>query len=248
MAITISIITVCFNSHNLIGKTVQSVISQNYPSIEYILIDGGSTDGTLDVLEKYREHIAVLISEKDDGIYDAMNKGLSHATGDLVYFLNSGDFFYNSTVLKDIEQLSRNREECGIFIGDTFFYASDTTERILGYRKDEIDYIGRVVNHQGIFARRSVFERIGGFDTTYKIYADFDWLLRAILQYTIKVHYTSIPIAYYLKGGISDIKWKKYVSERREILQRYATRWQIFRYFLRYPGDLISYLWFRIYH
>jgi glycosyltransferase involved in cell wall biosynthesis len=242
----ISIITVCLNSQGLIGRTVQSVASQDYPDIEYLVIDGGSTDSTLHVLQGYRPKIAVLISEKDNGIYDAMNKGLRHATGHLVYFLNSGDYLTSDDTISRMMEFIAKYPHDDIFTGDIWYYDDEGAERWSGYRKDKIDLMARVINHQSIISRKLVFDAYGHFDTRYRIYADYDWLLRAVIKYGSRVRYTGIPIAYYLKAGKSDRTWRKYLPERQEIVAKYASAGLIARYLFRYPGDGFRYLANRI--
>jgi glycosyltransferase involved in cell wall biosynthesis len=239
---TLSIITVCLNSEALIEKTIRSVTSQDYPHIEYIIIDGGSIDGTLDIIQKYRSGIAVLVSEKDNGIYDAMNKGLAHATGDLVYFLNSGDYLTSDDTISRIMAFVAEYPDADIFTGDIWYYDEQGAERLSGYRKDIIDLMARIISHQSIISRRHVFDTYGPFDTGYRMYADYDWLLRAVLKHGCRIRYTGIPFAYYLKSGWSDQMWKRYLPERQEILKRYATRGQMMRYIARYPGDGFRYI------
>lgn len=240
--ISVSIITVCLNSEDFIEKTINSVVSQSYPNIEYIVIDGGSTDNTFEIIQKYRSEIHVLVSEKDNGIYDAMNKGVAKSSGDIIYFLNSGDFFCDIGVIETFSEKMGRLKDMGIFIGDTLLYESGTEERISGYRRDKIEYIARVVNHQAIFARRAVFDKVGGFNTKYKIYADYDWLLRALIKYEIKAKYFPIPISYYLIGGLSDNQWQKYIFERQEIFRKYVSLLEMIPYILRYPNDVLSFL------
>jgi glycosyltransferase involved in cell wall biosynthesis len=243
--LSVSIITICLNSESTIEITINSVISQTYPHIEYIIIDGGSTDNTLEIIQQYRSKIHLFISEKDRGIYDAMNKGVDRASGDIIYFLNSGDYFYNKNVIETMAEQMEEFEDTGIFIGDTILYDTESEERISGFRQDKIEYIARVVNHQAIFARNSVFEKIGGFDIKYKIYSDYDWLLRALFKFDIKVKYIPVPVSRYLKGGLSDTKWKEFIFERREIFQKYVSFREIIIYALRYPKDAISFFKFR---
>ncbi len=238
----ISIITVCFNCEGLIERTIKSVIDQTYTNVQYIVIDGGSTDGTLNVIKKYEDNIDVLVSERDNGIYDAMNKGLEYATGDLIYFLNAGDYLCNNDILKNvIDKLSTNPDS-DLLYGD-FIYYDDTSElRYSGYRAGIPDLIRRGCCHQTIFAKRSTFARCGKFNTDYKIYADFDWLLRVVVKCGEKMSYIGIPIAYYLKGGESESHGGRYNYERIEILQKNIdVRW-LLSFALSYPRSFCVYL------
>ena len=246
MVFTISIITVCRNSEALIERTVRSVVSQDYPHIEYIIIDGNSTDGTLDIIRKFRNNIAVLVSERDNGIYDAMNKGLTHATGDLVYFLNSGDYLASGQAIRDVIREIERCPQSGIFTGDVMYYDEVSAERWSGERKTPTDLMARVICHQAIIARKEVFDRYGGFDTRYRIYADYDWQLRAVLDHGVRVTYTGVLLACYLKAGKSDRVWKKYLPERREIVRKHASPGRMASYILHYPGDGLRYIVHRI--
>jgi len=184
----VSVITVVFNSAGLLERTLTSVLGQTYPNIEYIVIDGGSKDGTVDIIRKHEDRIAYWISEPDRGIYDAMNKGLAAATGDFLWFLNAGDLAYRAETLESVFQDRETRDqrpETGdlIFYGDTMVVDADYREvglRRLGppevlnwksFRK------GMLVCHQAILVHRSI---AGPYDLKYRHSADFDWVLRAL--------------------------------------------------------------------
>jgi glycosyltransferase involved in cell wall biosynthesis len=238
----ISIITVCLNTEDLIERTVRSVVDQDYPYLEYIVIDGGSTDKTIDILQQYLSKITVLTSEQDNGIYDAMNKGLLSATGDLIYFLNSGDCFVSKQTISTVIDFISKYPDADIFTGDIWYYNELGKKRLSGFRKDDIDLLARVINHQSIISRERVFNAVGNFDTKYRIYADYDWLLRATIKNGYKIQYTGILFAYYLKSGTSDRLWKKYLPERQEILKKHASEKLLIRYAIRYPGDFFRYI------
>lgn len=231
----ISIITVCLNCEGLIERTIKSVIDQTYINIQYIIVDGGSTDNTLNIIRKYGSKIDVMISEKDRGIYDAMNKGLEYATGDLIYFLNAGDYLCNNEVLRNvIERLNANAES-DILFGDYIYYEGNGEHRCSGYRADIPDLLGRGYCHQAIFAKKSTFVKCGKFNTDYKIYADLDWLLRALVRFGQKMNYINVSIAYYLKGGASESIGCKYHCERIEIVQKNVDSRDIFLFAISYP-------------
>lgn len=218
--IKISIITVCFNCEGYIERTIKSVIRQTYPSVQYIVIDGGSTDGTLDIIEKYKERIDVLISEKDDGIYDAMNKGLEYATGDLVYFLNAGDYLCDNYVLRNVAESLRSSPGSDILYGDYIYYDDTAEERCSGYRTGISDLISKGYCHQTTFAKRSIFDKCGNFNAGYRIYADFDWLLRALSASGHRMRYIGIPVVYYLKGGESESRIVRCYPEKVRIIRK----------------------------
>ncbi|WP_319520275.1 glycosyltransferase [uncultured Martelella sp.] len=177
----VSIITVVRNNNALIERCVRSVKSQTYPNIEYVVIDGQSDDGTLETLEGFGERIDKLISEPDDGIYDAMNKGLAHATGDLICFLNADDFYTPEAIEASVRHLTRYDLELS-YAG--FVYArSDSSAAALADEPRPWDASllvqGMPGGHETILARREVYERIGNFDTSFRLAGDYDWVIRA---------------------------------------------------------------------
>ncbi|HLS94535.1 glycosyltransferase involved in cell wall biosynthesis [Sphingobacterium allocomposti] len=216
----ISIITVVFNNVRDIGYTLRSVADQTYTSVEYIVIDGLSTDGTLDVIEQYRSHIDILISEKDNGIYDAMNKGLRLATGDYVLFLNSGDELYESTTL---EKIFSGNDHADIYYGETKLV--DEQRNVLGDRRHKTPEVftwksfkyGMNVCHQAIYVRRELAEP---YDTQYQLSADIDWVIRAAkkARHIVNAH---CYVAKYLVGGMSQQRHRQSLQERYRIFSKY---------------------------
>lgn len=243
--IKISIITVCLNSETLIEQTIQSVIFQTYKNIEYLIIDGESSDRTIEIIQKYKTNISIIVSEKDKGIYDAMNKGVRLATGDLIYFLNSGDYLCEKNVLEKIVTRINNIKSYDIIYGDILYYDNDNTDLFSGYRSDIIETMVKGINHQSIFAQKHVFEKYGDFNTNYKIYADFDWLLRLLMKYNVKTIYIDIPVAYYLRGGISETNLQ-YLFERYDIVRKYINSVQLLKLILLYPKSFCKYLIYTI--
>lgn len=171
----ITIITVSFNAASSIEQTILSVINQNYPNLEYIIIDGGSKDGTVDIIKKYQQHISYWVSEPDKGIYDAMNKGIRLATGDWINFMNAGDTFYNNSILTT---LFASDPDCDIIYGDTeFIYTFGKYHRqppaIENLRKSMI------FCHQSSFTKSSLLKK-KNYHTKYKICADYDFFLTSL--------------------------------------------------------------------
>lgn len=246
--IKISIITVCLNSENLIEKTIKSIINQTYPNIEYIIIDGKSTDNTLGVIKKYESHVNILVSEKDNGVYDAMNKGAHLANGDLIYFLNSGDYLYDDKILEKIASEAEKNNLCEIFYGDILYYNSSGSKYYSGPKNSIVEIISRGINHQSIFTRKSAFEKCGYFDTKYKIFADYDWLLRCLIKYQTKINKIEIPISYYLRGGLSDNYIKDYMHEKYEIITNYSKFDQLLKYARLHPFGFLNYLKYKCSH
>lgn len=238
----VSIITVCYNCENLIEKTIESVIFQSYPNIQYIVIDGGSTDGTLDVIEKYSSHIDTLISEKDNGIYYAMNKGITHANGDIIYFLNSGDFLYNNNVIEIICTKFNQFPDSDIIYGDAILFDENSSQRLSLYRPTPLHVLTRCgICHQSLFAKRSLFNSSEPFNTEYHIYADYEWLLRSIILEKCHLQYFNTPVVYYMMGGLSQKDPSHYYHERIEIMNtymQYLNKWDLAT---SYPREIISY-------
>jgi len=210
-----SIITVVYNDVENIERTIESVISQKNIDTEYIVIDGGSSDGTMDVVNRYKNGIDYIISEKDNGIYNAMNKGIKKATGDYVAFLNSGDWYEKDALSivkyyfgrKDAEIVSglANRVVEGISYGPVFDIKSDELWRF---------HINNLICHQSMFIKRSLFETIGLYNEKYKIMADYDWNLRAYIS-NVKFKLLSVSIVNFDVTGVSETGYT--AGETREI-------------------------------
>lgn len=216
----LSVITIVYNNVRDIERTMLSVINQSYKPIEYIVVDGLSTDGTLDVIAKYRDKVSRLISEKDKGIYDAMNKGLAAATGDYVIYMNSGDEFYDA---QTVARVFSTRPDADIYYGETEMINNRLES--LGRRRhkapDNFTWrsfkYGMSVSHQAIYIRRAIAEP---YDTRYQLSADIDWIIRAArkAQSIVKVEGY---VAKYLVGGMSKARHKQSLKERFDIMKRY---------------------------
>lgn len=195
----ISIITVTFNSSKTLAKTIQSVVNQTYKNIEYIVIDGGSTDGTLDIIKKYDNYITQWVSEHDNGIYDAMNKGINLATGDYVYMLNADDVLSNETVLEEIANILAQTECDGICGYIT--YIDEKGKKLNSLKTKPNDPFSYLV-HQGFIYKKSLHEKYGLYDTTYLINADYDFYLK-LLKDCCFIKYVPIEVAHMAIGGFS---------------------------------------------
>ena len=204
----ISIITVSFNSEKTIEQTIRSVLSQENVDIEYIIIDGGSTDGTLDIIKKYQDNITSWTSEKDEGIYDAMNKGIKRTTGDVVGILNSDDFYPSSNVLEKIMKCFRDNPTVNACYGDLIFVEKNNIRNITRYWKTG-DYnrknlkYGWMMPHPTFFVRASVYEKVGLFRTDFFIAADYELMIRALKVHNIKIIYIPEVLACMRTGGYS---------------------------------------------
>ena len=216
----LSIVTVVFNNVRHIERTLESVIRQTYPHIEYIVIDGGSTDGTMDLIRKYADQITCLVSEKDRGIYDAMNKGLALATGDYVLFMNSGDELYQPETAANV---FTSAPDADIYYGETEMI--DEKGNSLGQRRHAAPEVftwrsfryGMCISHQAIYIRRSI---TGPYDLTYELSADIDWIIRAAKKATRIVNARQY-VAKYLIGGMSKKRHWQSLKERFSIFTKY---------------------------
>lgn len=205
----VSIITVCFNSAASIGDTVKNVLAQDYRDIEYIVIDGGSTDGTLEILAKYRGGISRCVSKPDKGVYDAMNKGIRLSSGDIVAFLNGDDMYANGNVVGEMVKfiLSNNLDAA---YGDLVYIDRNNTNRITrfwktGEYKNRAFCSGWVIPHPTFFCRRQVFEKYGYFNEDFQIAADFELMLRFIEKHRINIGYLPKVIVKMQRGGKANV-------------------------------------------
>jgi glycosyltransferase involved in cell wall biosynthesis len=203
----VSIITATFNSINSIEDTFNSIKSQDYEDIEWIVIDGGSTDGTIEYLKSVQHKISKFISEKDNGIYDALNKGLSLATGDVVGFLHSDDVFANEIIISNIVKLFQEKQIGGVY-GDLEYISQNENKNVIRkwkssvYDSNEIKK-GWMPPHPTLFLKREIYEKFGNFDEKMKISADYDFILRIMKSPEIYYHYFPAVITKMKMGGAS---------------------------------------------
>jgi len=202
----ISIITICYNSASTIEDTIKSVIAQNYLDLEYIIVDGGSKDDTLKIIEKYRDKIAKIISEPDKGIYDAMNKGIVLATGEVVGIINSDDFYEHNTVLIEVFSCFENNkiDACYGNIKYVDRLAKEKQVRFWKagkYKKEKLNS-GWIIPHPAFFVRKEVYNRLGSFNTDFRIAADYELMLR-FLQNNTAVQYLDSTLVCMREGGFS---------------------------------------------
>lgn len=201
----VSIITVCLNAKDTIEETIKSIASQAYQNIEHIIIDGGSTDGTLEIIEKYKSNIAYLVSEPDNGIFNAQNKGIKAATGDILYFLNANDYLFDEKVVEDAVDFFKNTGAKMVF-GDMSFIDKNghEKERRIYSDVDKLFFINECICHQGVFYKREVFDICGLYDENYLLTADYDLNLKVIMLHKLKTRYFNRVIAKFTLGGQSN--------------------------------------------
>lgn len=199
----ISLITVVYNGVKTIEQTIQSVINQNYKNIEYIIIDGGSTDGTLDIIKKHEEYITEWISEPDKGLYDAMNKGISKANGEIIGMINSDDWYELNTVELIVEAYRKNPEK-KIFHGDIFEILENGIKRIRRFNPSKFKflYYAMTYNHPTMFVHKDVY-KIHLYNNNLKSHSDYQFVLEAFLRDRSQFNYLSIPLSNFRLGGVS---------------------------------------------
>lgn len=220
----LSIITVCFNAEKFIESTIQSVLAQTYPHIEYIIIDGASRDNTMKVVEQYRSRIATVVSEKDKGLYDAMNKGMRLATGDYLLFLNADDMLADDQV---ISNMLATCIDADVYYGEAMFMDENGAD--IGLRSTQTPHKvpelltwkslkhGMVVSHQAFIIRRSLSPQ---YDLQYRVCADIDWMIRS-LKAAGKICNTRQVVTRFRVGGTSKQHQQRAWKERYKILSRY---------------------------
>lgn len=203
----VSIITVSFNSAKTIADTIQSVLSQDYPDIEYIVIDGGSTDSTVQIIEQHQDRISHWISEKDRGMYDAMNKGIALATGDVVGILNSDDVYMTTHIVSELMELLQSKKAQVVF-ADLILVDQDNPDRVLRYydsghfHPNKFKY-GWMPAHPTVFVRRELYDAVGPFATNYQIAADYEMLIRILAIQRARYVYLPKPVVRMRSGGAS---------------------------------------------
>ena len=219
-----SIITITYNASQWLEQTILSVLSQSYPAIEYLIIDGNSTDGTVDIIKQYSSGVSYWVSEPDKGIYDAMNKGLQKATGDYVWFMNAGDTFYTSdTVQRVASRIQKKKVLPDIVYGETLIV--DANGNSLGMRRlkapDKLTWksfrMGMLVCHQSFITKRTIAPL---FDLKYRYSADFDWCIRC-MKVSERIYNTRMTLSRFMDGGVSTSQRKASLKERYDIMCRY---------------------------
>ena len=218
----ISLITVCYNSAKTIEKTIQSVLSQTYPDIEYIVVDGLSNDGTLDIINKYQSKIAKIISEKDKGMYDALNKGISAASGDVIGIINADDRFADDTILEQVANHFKQNTETDCVIGDIAFVDEKNPEKISRYYSSakfgpSKFAWGFMPAHPTFYCKREYFQKLGGYKIDFEIASDYELLIRFLKVNQLKYDYMNLLMVLMNKGGKSTRGLKSTIKINKEI-------------------------------
>lgn len=217
----VSIVTVVYNCSETIQGCIESVLNQDYEDVEYIIVDGCSNDGTLDVIEKYKSQLGQFISEKDKGIYDAMNKGIKLATGDVVGILNADDFFYSKDTISKIVASFESDGSIDATIADIVFVNEDNSRVLRHYNarkwNPEKFAWGYMPPHPSFFCKRNLFDKLGLYKTDYKIAADYELLIRYL--YVNKINYKYLPMitTRMRMGGVSTKNVNSILTLNKEI-------------------------------
>lgn len=216
---TVSIITTCFNSAATIRHTLESVVAQDHNAIEHIIIDAGSTDGTMAIVAEF-PHVSLIVSEKDGGIFHGMNKGLGICTGDIICFLNSDDWYPQVDVISQVVNIL-NKNKVQVVYGDLQYVDRIDIARIARtwrsgkFRRSAL-YYGWMPPHPTFFARKEVYEKVGLFDTTLRNAADYELMLRVLLKHEFNASYLPQVLVKMRRGGFSNAKLIHRLRANRE--------------------------------
>jgi glycosyltransferase involved in cell wall biosynthesis len=216
----VSIITITFNSESTLIDTIDSVLSQTYKEIEYIIVDGGSTDSTLSIIHSYKDKISKVVSERDNGLYDALNKGISMATGDVIGILHSDDFYTNHLVIENVVNTFKLNQADAVY-ADLFYVDKDDTNKVFrkwesGHYKHGMFLKGWMPPHPTFFVRRSIYEKYGDFNLDLVSAADYELMLRFIHKHEIKLAYLPEFIIKMRVGGKSNVSLKNRIRANSE--------------------------------
>ena len=240
----VSIITVALNSVKTIKDTLECIKSQDYNNIEYIVIDGGSTDGTIDVIRSYHNQITYFVSEDDKGIYDAMNKGIVAATGDIVGILNSDDFYSSNTIISDIVEVFQNRK-CDSVYGDLVYVKPDNTKKVIRYWSAGHFTIrklkrGWMLPHPTFFVRKAMYNRFGLYNIDLKSASDYEMILRLLYKHNITVYYINKVLVRMRIGGQSNASLINRIKANREDIKAWRFHNLTPPFFFRFRKPMIK--------
>ncbi len=235
----VSIITVVYNAKKALEKTINNIKQLRYENIDYIIVDGGSTDGTVSVIKENEQYVSQWISEPDKGLYDAMNKGLNMVTEGYVWFINAGDFIYSKDILNNIFAGFENYAD--IYYGDTII-ESETGE-IMGLRGKKLPrkltlssyHSGMVVCHQSIIVRRDIAPL---YNLNYKYAADIDWVMD-VTRRAVSITNTRFILSIFVEGGISSLNRKASLKERLQIMIKFYGRFKALYYHIIIAANIL---------
>lgn len=210
----LSIITINYNNQEGLRKTIDSIVSQSFRDFEWIVIDGGSTDGSKELIEKYADHIAYWVSEPDAGVYNAMNKGIKVAKGEYVNFMNSGDCFASTTILEEVLETSHTADVIYGYMMRGSIDGEVNNQSVMKPKLSWIDLYYDGLPHQSSFIKRSLFDKFGLYDENLKAVADWKFFVNAFVYHKATSEFIAKKVSIYAEGGISDVMG---AEERRRI-------------------------------
>lgn len=245
----ISVVTVCFNAAKTIAQTIESVACQLHPDVEHIVIDGASTDGTIDIVHGYSGRLALVLSEPDEGIYDAMNKGLDRASGDIVCFLNADDQYASNSVLSRVATLM-HQEQLDALMGDVgFFHEADPQRMVRRYRSNHFTAArlawGWMPAHPALFLSRTVVQRVGRFKTDYRIAGDYEFIVRVFHGQEVRYRHLPEVLVNMQTGGVSTGGFGVKLRLNREVLRacrENGVQTNILKILSKYPAKILELL------
>lgn len=216
----VSIITSVYNNERTIEEAIQSVLNQTYKNIEYIVVDGKSEDGTINIIKKYNSQISIFVSEKDKGIYDGLNKGVHLATGDIIGFLHSDDIYADENIIFNVVEAFKKNGTDTIY-GDLVYVDKEDTSKIIRFWKSGEYTLRKLCNgwmppHPTFFVKREIYEKYGYFDLNFKISADYDFVLRLLGKCKISTSYLPKTLYKMRVGGASNRNIKNIIQKSRE--------------------------------
>ncbi len=243
----VSIITVVYNNAKTIKDAIESVLSQTYKDIEYIIVDGASRDGTVEIIESYGDRISKFITESDNGLYDAMNKGIKLASGDIVGILNSDDFYIDEFVIEKVVKVFKEKKVDSLF-ADLVYVKPDNLEKTVRYydsskfHPEKFAY-GWMPAHPTFFVKRAIYEKYGLFKTDYIIAADYELLVRFLYRYRVSYHYLQEVITKMRTGGVSTNGIKSNWILNKEIVRACAEnglKTNMLKVISKYPKKILG--------
>jgi len=246
----ISVITVCYNSARTLERSLLSVAGQDWSAIEHIVIDGASTDGTTEILERFRSRLAYSVSEPDNGIYDAMNKGLTHTSGDIVCFLNSDDQYASANVLSMVASQMQEHKLDALMGDASFFHESNSTRMVRRYRSERFSPArlawGWMPAHPALFLSKEVVSRVGRFKTDYRIAGDFEFIVRTFHGHDLRYRQVPEVLVRMQTGGVSTSGWRAKIRLNQEVLRacrENGLQTNMLKILSKYPAKLLELLY-----
>jgi glycosyltransferase involved in cell wall biosynthesis len=220
----ISIITVVRNNEKTIEDAILSVLSQTYPHIEHIIVDGNSSDSTVEIINNYKDRLGGFISEEDNGLYDAMNKGIKSATGEVIGILNSDDLYHGESTIESVMAEFITKPELDIIYGDLVYVKSENVEQLVRTWKSKAYYSdffehANVPPHPSLFVRRKVYELEGFFNLDYKLAADYDFMLRIFKRHNFNSLHMNTVFVKMRMGGATNTSLSNIIKQNKEILR-----------------------------